>query len=51
MIIAVAAHLILFALFGAVFRPVWFIVIVPVEFAFLAELMRRLVAVFGPRLW
>jgi hypothetical protein len=44
MVIAAAAHLTLFFLFGGGLRAIWLILITPVEFAFLVELLRRLVA-------
>ena len=37
-VIAVSAHLVFFALLGSV-RPVWFMLIVPAEFALLAQLL------------
>ncbi len=44
MAVAAAAHLTLFVLLGGALRPIWLILITPIEFAFLAELLRRLVA-------
>ena len=43
MLVAAAVHLVLFSLLGGRLPAIWWVLITPIEFAVLAELLRRLV--------